>query len=97
MSDLHAEPPPDSNAELEVPEDVRRATIGSSSSLGCIVLGAALAFSVVVYFGFFGLLVLDELILETHYVSTTRSQELVDAVLFIYGPMIFLVNWLMYP
>lgn len=96
MSDRHAETSLESTAGLEVPEEIRRSTAGTGSSLGCVVIGIALVFPVALYFGFFGLLLIDALILETNWFSPENvPEQAIDAVRIVYAPLIFLVNWWM--
>jgi hypothetical protein len=98
MSESNLDPPPGPSTDLEVPAEIRRMTSGTSSSLGCVVAGIALAFPVILYFGSFGLLMIDALILETNYFSPRNvSPEILEAARVIYAPLTYLVNLSMNP
>ncbi|HEV7282200.1 MAG TPA: hypothetical protein VGN57_18500 [Pirellulaceae bacterium] len=93
MSDLHPESPHRSAARVEVPAEVRRTSDGRILATGCLLSAAFVAFPALVYFGSFGLLVLDELILETRYLSQGKlGQQAVDVSQFIYAPLFYLMH-----
>jgi hypothetical protein len=84
------------STHLEVPEEIRRATAGKHSSLGCVIAGIAFAVPVLLYLGVFGLLLIDAFVLGTNYVSTPNvSPTVIEAIQVIYSPLIFLMNWIM--
>lgn len=93
MSDLPLGPSSPSSAEVEVPPEVRRATAMSSQAAGCVAVAIIVLFPAIVYFGFFGLLLLDDVVLETHFVSESLSQEGLDWLVTIYWPLIVLTRW----
>lgn len=97
MPDRNESVVPESVASgLDVPEDVQRATRGSSHAAGCLLAAIFVLFPAVVYFGFFGLLVLDELVLGTRYLGQDNlPPQVIDWIVIIYWPLIVLTRWML--
>jgi hypothetical protein len=94
MSDPHTDSSPGSAACMDVPEEIQRATAGASHATGCALAAIFLLLPAVTYFGFFGLLVLDELVLQTRYLGPEKLPPgAIEWIEFIYYPLILLVRW----
>lgn len=79
--------------ELEVPAEIRRTNAGSSHAAGCLLAGIFVLVPAIAYFGFFGLLVLDDLVLETHFASENLPQRALDGIVIVYWPLILVMQW----
>jgi hypothetical protein len=94
MSPLHADPPSEPSTELEVPAEVRRTNGGASHAAGCIAAAIFVLFPAFVYFGFFGVLLLDGVVLNTRFFGPDKiPQEVFDWLTIIYWPLIVLTRW----
>ncbi|HEV7282198.1 MAG TPA: hypothetical protein VGN57_18490 [Pirellulaceae bacterium] len=94
MSHSYFDSLPKGSTEVEVPAEMRRASGGTNQAVGCALAGIFLLFPAVVYFGFFALLLIDELVLNTRYLGRENLPDwLVEWIEFIYYPLIVLVRW----
>lgn len=97
MSNMLGQPsesPLPSAAEMEVPAEIQRATAGLSHATGCALAAVFFLVPAVAYFGFFAILVIDELVLGTRYLGAENLPDwLVDWIVIVYYPLILLVRW----
>lgn len=94
MSPLQAEPPSEPSPELEVPAEVRRTGAGASHATGCVLAAIFVLFPALVYFGFFGVILLDELVLNTRFFSSDSiPPQVMDGLEIVYWPLIVLTRW----
>ncbi|HEV7280710.1 MAG TPA: hypothetical protein VGN57_10960 [Pirellulaceae bacterium] len=73
-----------------VPDAVRPAN--SANAAGCAVAATLILLPVVLYLGFFGAILVDELVLGTSYIGRNLPKEAKDVAEFIYAPLFFLVE-----
>jgi hypothetical protein len=96
MSHSNLEPSPQSSTELEVPAEIQRTNAGSSHAAGCVLTAIFVLFPMFVYFGFFGLLLLDELVLNTRFFGPENlPPQVFDWLIIIYWPLILLTRWML--
>ena len=93
MSHSNLEPSPQSSTELEVPAEIQRTNAGSSHAAGCVLTAIFVLFPMFVYFGFFGLLLLDDLVFETHWVGDNLPPQVLEWLVIIYWPLILVMQW----
>lgn len=63
-----------------------------ASLAGCLVFGAVIIFPALIYFGFFGAVLVDELVLETHWFADVIPEPALEVLRVIYMPLIWLMD-----
>ena len=93
-----SEPPVESSShypsDVEVPAEIRRTGSEPKYATGCLLAAIFVLGPALIYFGFFGLILIDELVLNTRYLSQQNlPQQVVDGLVIIYAPLIYLTRW----
>jgi hypothetical protein len=79
--------------ELEVPAEMRGPNAGSTHAAGCLLAAIFILVPTFAYFGFFGLLLLDDLVFETHWVGDNLPPQVLEWLVIIYWPLILVMQW----
>ena len=89
MSSLQVQPSTGAEATGNAP----RATSESGFASGCLLLAIVVLLPAALYFGVFGVLLLDAFVLRTKFVSRENlSQEVIYGLEIVYAPLIYVVR-----
>lgn len=89
MPALQTEPSP----ELETSEQALQATDETDRLSGCLLAAIVVLLPASLYFGVFGLLLVDSFVLRTKWFSSEHlSQEVVYGLEIVYAPLIYAVR-----
>lgn len=85
-----ARPPAEADFDPPIVPPPREGTASvSTQTMGCLIIALCFFAPVILYFGFFAVLVLDEGILQTRYLSPEKlPAPVVEGIRFIYAPLI---------
>jgi hypothetical protein len=80
------------DASIAPPADGR----DGGSFAGCLIVSLVILLPALLYFGFFGILLLDAFVLNTNYFTPEHvSAEVIYGIEVVYAPLIYLVRWAM--
>ncbi|HEV7282201.1 MAG TPA: hypothetical protein VGN57_18505 [Pirellulaceae bacterium] len=84
-------PLPELTDDVEVPDDVRRRA-GRSYATGCLLVGIFIIFPAVLYFGFFAVVVLEEIFIGSGWFQQNLPEPVGRFLQMIYTPLFWLID-----